>query len=373
MSTTERHLNPAETRRLVDMLGKAADKLSGRTIKIMEVCGTHTATAHQEGLHAVLPGNIRLISGPGCPVCVTPGGYIDQAAQLALEENAHITTYGDMVRVPGITISMAEARSKGAAVSVVYTVQDALEMARKNPGQKIVFLGIGFETTTPPSAYAIKTARQEKLDNFLVFSAHKRIIPAMQALLEDPELAIDGFIAPGHVSVIIGSDCYALVSQKYKRPCVVAGFDGQQMLMAMVAILMQLVDREARVENVYGTRVKGEGNIAALEIIDEVFDIADSRWRGLGTIPKSGLELKEEFAAFDARRVFGLAEPEDREPSGCRCGDVIKGIITPLECPLFARRCKPSEPVGACMVSREGSCSVYYQYRKHAKPLSSKG
>jgi len=330
----------------------------------MEVCGTHTVTAQREGIHGLLPKNVRLISGPGCPVCVTPAGYIEQAVQLSLEHGVHITTYGDMLRVPGITMSLEDARRQGAKVSIVYSVQDALQIARKDPQQKVVFLGIGFETTTPPTAFAVKTARSEGLSNFLVFSAHKLIIPAMQVLLSDPELAIDGFIGPGHVSVIIGKEAYNIVASKYHRPCVIAGFDGNQMLMALVRILTQLLAGEARIESVYRDRITDKGNVAAQQIINEVFNPADSRWRGFGTIKQSGLELRDEFSDFDTRQVFQLTEPQDHEPPGCLCANIVKGINLPTDCPLFANRCSPSTPVGACMVSREGACSAYYRYRK---------
>ena len=356
--------NPkADSARLVDLLHRLADKLSGRAVRIMEVCGTHTVTAQREGIHGLLPKNVRLISGPGCPVCVTPAGYIEQAVQLALELGVHITTYGDMLRVPGITMSLEDARRQGAKVSLVYSVQDALQIARKDPQQKVVFLGIGFETTTPPTAFAIKVAQSEGLNNFLIFSAHKLIIPAMQVLLDDPKLAIDGFIGPGHVSVIIGMDAYDVVASKYHRPCVIAGFDGNQMLMSLVRIVTQLIADEAYVESVYRDRITDKGNFAAQQIIDEIFDPANSRWRGFGTVKQSGLEVRKEFADFDARHVFQLAEPQDHEPSGCLCANIVKGINLPTDCPLFAKRCTPSSPVGACMVSREGACSAYYRYR----------
>jgi hydrogenase expression/formation protein HypD len=357
--------NPkADSVRLVELLGQLATKISPRAIKIMEVCGTHTVTAQREGVHGLLPENVQLISGPGCPVCVTPAGYIEQAVQLGLEHKVHITTYGDMLRVPGITMSLEDARRKGAKVSIVYSVQDALQLARKHSEQTVIFLGIGFETTIPPTAFAVKAAQKEGLGNFLVFSAHKLIIPAMQVLLDDPELAIDGFIGPGHVSVIIGKNAYNVVASQYQRPCVIAGFDGNQMLMALVRILTQLVAGQASVESVYRDRITDNGNVAAQQIIDEVFVPSDSRWRGFGTIKQSGLKLRDEFAAFDARWVYQLAEPEDREPPGCLCANIVKGISLPTECPLFAQRCTPASPVGACMVSREGSCSAYYRYRQ---------
>lgn len=351
-----------ETRRLISLLNELADRLTPRSIKVMEVCGTHTVTAQATGLHALLPANLALISGPGCPVCVTPGGYIEQAVQLALERNVHVMTYGDMIRVPGLTASLEDAARHGGNVSVVYSANDALNAARRQPDHKVVFLGIGFETTAPATAYALKTARQEGLKNFSVLAAHKRIVPAMNALLSDPAIAIDGFLAPGHVSVIIGAGAYESLPADYGRGCVVTGFDGRQMLMGLVRILLQILSGNPRVENVYPSRVTHHGNRQAQMIIDEIFTHSPSIWRGLGKIERSGLEIRPEFDDLNAHKVFDLDEPEDKEPPLCRCGDVLKGIITPDECPLFANRCSPSEPVGACMVSREGTCSAYFKY-----------
>jgi hydrogenase expression/formation protein HypD len=261
-------------------------------------------------------------------------------------------------------MSLEDSRRNGAYISVIYSAQDGLEIARREKDTTVIFLGIGFETTTPATALALKSAQAIGLKNFLVFSAHKVILPAMQVLLDDRELAIDGFIAPGHVSVIIGSNAYHSIAANYHRPCVAAGFDGQQMLLAMVEILVQLLNHQPKVESVYQDRIQPEGNIPAQKIMDECFVSADSQWRGLGTIPNSGLRVNPAFAAFDATKVFSLDEPKDIEPTGCRCGDVIKGKISPFDCPLFGKQCNPQKPVGACMVSREGSCSAYYRYRK---------
>jgi len=353
---------------LIKALTDLGHRLEPSKVKIMEVCGTHTVTAQQVGLHSLLPENIRLISGPGCPVCVTPAGYIDQAVYLATEHNVHISSYGDMLRVPGVKSSLEDARRRGAQISVIYTVNEALNTARQNPDQTTVFLGIGFETTTPPTAYALQTAKKEGLTNFKVLAAHKTIIPAMEALLTDSELSIDGFLAPGHVSVIIGSNAYNFIAEKHLRPCVVTGFDGEQMMMGIVRILMQLVENQPKIENVYPSRVTTTGNQHAQKIIADTFTPADSAWRGLGVIPLSGMKIRPEFAQFDAHQAFNLDEPDDHEPSGCRCADVLKGMILPNECPLFAKTCTPTTPVGACMVSREGSCSVYYKYAKAGVP-----
>jgi len=307
---------------------------------------------------------VRLVSGPGCPVCVTPAGYIDQAVDLSLRPGMHVLTYGDLVRVPGAQISLEEARQQGAHVSVVYSAGNALEAARKDRDTIYVFLGVGFETTTPCTAAAIQLARREGLTNFTVLGAHKLIPPALQVLLEDESLAIDGFLAPGHVSVILGSDAYRPVAEQYRRPCVITGFDGVQMLMGMVRILTQLVADRPAVENVYLSQITPQGNMQAKELMGEMFRPVSSMWRGLGTIDASGLELRESYGRFDARVRFNLPEPVDVVPPGCQCGDVIKGILQPHECGLFGKACTPARPVGACMVSREGACRAFYRYRK---------
>lgn len=362
---SEKHCKQNNTKKLADMLTELLERMGDdRQIKIMEICGTHTATAQEAGLQKILPKNITLISGPGCPVCVTPAGYIDQAAQLATEYDAHIFTYGDMVRVPGIKTSLQHARAKGATISAVYSVNDVIKAAQKQKKTEIVFLGVGFETTTPATALAVQVAKREKIENFSVLAGHKRIAPAMEALLNDPEIAIDGFLAPGHVSVIIGADAYQFVPTEYKKPCAIAGFDAEQMLMGLVEITAQLIDGQPKVANVYESRVTAKGNLHALRTIEDVFQIAPANWRGLGTIDDSGLEINDQYAQFDARKRFGLEQPQDNEPDGCRCGDVLKGIIRPNQCPLFDRACRPSSPVGACMVSQEGSCSVYYRFAR---------
>ena len=354
----------AESAHLVKLLHRLATRLHPRHINVMEVCGTHTAAAQAAALPALLPENVRLISGPGCPVCVTPAAFIDQAAHLALQHHVHILTYGDMIRVPGQTTSLEEARRHGAQVSVVYSARQALQIAARKPDKNFVFLGIGFETTAPATAVALAAARQQHLTNFFVLSAHKRLMPAMQALCSDQALAIDAFIGPGHVSVIIGSHAYTDLVARYRRPCVIAGFTGQQMLLALVHILTQLLDNTPAVANVYGSRVSTEGNRRALDLIAQTFTPADTRWRGLGVIDQSGLALAAPWQTFDAAHAFQLPQPPDAEPPGCRCGDVIKGLIPPADCPLFARRCTPDHPIGACMVSREGTCTAWYRYRR---------
>lgn len=335
-----------------------------RRIAIMEVCGTHTVAIHRAGLRGLLPARLKLVSGPGCPVCVTPQSYVDVLIDLAQRPGVRVATYGDMIRVPGIETTLERAQGRGARVSIVYSVMDALDLARRNADEEVVFAGVGFETTTPPTAVAVKLARDEKVGNFSVLSAHKLIIPAMNALLSGGEVRIDGFLCPGHVSVILGSDAYRPVAERFKKPCVVAGFEPQEMLDGIERILAQLASGRAEVENAYMRAVTAAGNRAAWSLIEEVFEPADTPWRGLGTIPGSGLVFREEFAGQDAARRFGVAVTDREDDHGCRCGQVICGLIEPPECPLFAAACTPMHPIGPCMVSREGNCQAHYKYAR---------
>jgi len=348
---------------LVREAAALAAEIDAERIAVMEVCGTHTVAAFRTGLRDLLPTNVRLISGPGCPVCVTAQGYIDAAIDLALQPNVVTATFGDMVRVPGTTTSLERVRADGADVRVVYSVRQALDLARTTPEKETIFLGVGFETTTPGTAWAVARAAEEGLQNFSILSAHKLIIPAMRALLASGEVGIDGFLCPGHVSVIIGWETYRPLVETYGVPCIVAGFDGLQMLAGMVAILRALAGQGERLGNVYAGAVTAEGNREALAVTDKVFEPADVAWRGLGVIPQSGLAMREAYAAFDAARRFDVEVPDAPEPPGCRCGDVIKGLLDPPECPLFGTQCTPTAPVGPCMVSREGSCRAWYRHR----------
>ncbi|MFB3882333.1 MAG: hydrogenase formation protein HypD [Armatimonadota bacterium] len=328
---------------------------------LMEVCGTHTVAIARHGLREALPKGVRLISGPGCPVCVTPQEQIDHFIALGGIEGVTLATFGDMVRVPGTQKSLEQARAEGVEVLVVYSPMDAVETAAREPDKQVVFFGIGFETTAPAVALAILEAKQRGLANFSVLCAHKLIPPAMMALL-DSDLLVDGFICPGHVSVIIGSDAYRPVAKRGK-PCVVTGFEPADVLAAVQMLLRQLAERRSEVEVQYSRVVRPEGNRKAQELLARVFRVADARWRGLGTIPQSGYELGGEFAEFDAAQRFRVARPESVEPKGCRCGDVLRGAIDPPECPLFGRACSPRRPVGSCMVSSEGACQAWFRYR----------
>ncbi len=350
-----------QTAQLVDAIAEAAaDAHDG--VRIMEVCGTHTVSLFRSGVKSLLPGSVRLISGPGCPVCVTGSAYLDLACDLARREGVTVCTYGDMVRVPGRGGSLEHARGDGADVEVVYSARDAVRLARSRPERTVLFLAVGFETTAPTSAAAVLEAHLEGLDNFLILPGHKLVIPAMETLLSAGEVGIDGFLCPGHVSVVLGSQAYAPVAERYAKPCVVAGFEPGNMLDGVLHVVRQVAAGEAKVENVYGAAVRAEGNPVAREMIEQVFEPAPAVWRAMGTIDASGLELREPYRRYDARERLGVAFGEDYDPPGCRCGEVIQGKIDPADCPLFAGRCTPTQPVGPCMVSSEGTCAAWYKY-----------
>ncbi len=335
---------------------------AGPPVNIMEVCGTHTVAVSRSGLRDLLPEGLRLISGPGCPVCVTDQSYIDQAVTFAREHGeAIVASYGDMLRVPGRQGSLARARADGASVEVVYSADAAVTLAAGNPDRHVVFLGIGFETTTPGAALAIGRAKAEGLANFSVFSSHKRLMPVMRALLAADDVRIDGFLCPGHVSVVLGWRVYEPVVAAHGAPCVVAGFEDEQILAGVAEIVRQLADGEPAAMSVYPV-VAPDGNARAREVIETFFTPCDDRWRGLGLIGDSGHAVGEEFAEFDTARRFELPAVESYEPPGCRCGDVIAGRTLPTDCPLFGGPCTPRDPVGPCMVSSEGSCAAYYRY-----------
>ena len=335
---------------------------AGREVRVMEVCGTHTVAIFRSGLRSMLPGNLRLISGPGCPVCVTAQRHIDTAIDLAARPGVIVATYGDMMGVPGRQGSLERQRARGAVVRVVYSVRQAVKLARANPGREVVFIGVGFETTAPAAAAAIRQARDEGIDNFSVLSAHKLVVPAMMALLADGEAVLDGFLCPGHVSVIIGADAYRPVVERHGVGCVIAGFEPGQILAGLVRLVGQITMGQARLENVYTAAVKPEGNPRALSLIDEVFSIGEAPWRAMGSIPRSGLDIRPEYERHDALRRFGMVLGQDHDPPDCRCAQVIQGKVLPRECPLFGRTCTPRSPVGPCMVSSEGSCAAWFKY-----------
>ncbi len=337
-----------------------------RRVQLMEVCGTHTVSFFRSGLRALLPPNLRLVSGPGCPVCVTAQRHIDAAIEIASRPGVILATYGDMLRVPGRLGSLERLRADGAQVRVVHSTRTAVELARANPTQTVVFLGVGFETTAPATAVALLEADRGGVENFCVVMCHKLVVPAMTALLDAGDVPLDGFLAPGHVSVILGADAYRPVAEVYRKPVVVAGFEPEQMLRGLVALVRQVVERRAAVENVYAGIVTAGGNRVAQDLLARVCVVADTPWRALGVIPRSGLELAPPYARFDALRRFGVRLGEDEDHELCRCGDVICGRVEPTECPAFATTCTPLAPIGPCMVSSEGTCSAWYKYQRPA-------
>lgn len=339
----------------------------GRPIRLMEVCGTHTMAVSRSGLRPMLPRNVALLSGPGCPVCVTPVGYVDRAVALARAPSTVVATFGDMVRVPGSSRTLERARAEGGRVRVVYSALDALDLAAREPGLRVVFLGVGFETTAPGIGWTIREAARRGLANYFVLSGHKVMPPAMEALAASPALRVDGFICPGHVSITIGWGAYEPLARRHGVPCVVAGFEPADVVKAVALLLEAIGDGRAGVQNAYARSVEREGNAAAQAVIREVFEPADAVWRGLGAIPGSGLAIRAAYRAHDAGQLLAeLDVPPPAEPAGCRCGDVLRGAIVPPECPLFGARCTPAEPVGACMVSSEGACAAYYRYERRA-------
>jgi len=338
-----------------------------RPLRLMEVCGTHTVSIFKSGLRALLPPRVRLLSGPGCPVCVTPAEYVERALALARRPGVAVATFGDMMRVPSPSGTLLAARREGAAVSAVYSPLDAVDLAAADPRRVVVFLGVGFETTTPTVAGAIATAAERGLANFCVLAAPKLVPPALEALLSSRDAALDGLILPGHVSAILGLAPYRPLVERHRIPAVVCGFEGKS-LEGGVRRLAELADRrEARLDNAYPAVVREEGNPAARALVDAVFEPCDATWRGIGTLPGSGLAIRERYAAFDAARRFpDLAGIEAPEPAGCRCGDLMKGLLDPPECPLFDRACAPAHPVGPCMVSSEGACAAWHRYGRDA-------
>ncbi len=341
---------------------KTADAI-GRQLNLMEVCGTHTVAIFRNGIRALLPEGIKLLSGPGCPVCVTPEADIDWAVEFSTSGQGAILTFGDMMRVPGSGASLYGARSQGADVRVVYSPMDCLDIAEKEPEKTFVFMATGFETTSPLIGATILEAKSRAIKNLLFYSAHKLVPPALRVLVEDPQVRIDGFILPGHVSTIIGSRPYEFVATEYGKPSVITGFDGVDILEGILMLLAQIRQGVARVEIQYKKAVRPEGNPKAQEVLREVFEVVDASWRGIGKIPESGLELRQVYRQFNAKEVFQVSgRSEKKRASACRCGDVLKGKALPPECPLFGRACTPEHPVGACMVSTEGSCAAYYKY-----------
>lgn len=337
-------------------------RLAPEHATLMEVCGTHTVAIARNGIRDLMPEGLRLASGPGCPVCVTCNRDIDTVIALARIPNVTITTFGDMTRVPGSTSSLLAEQAAGRSVEIVYSPLDALAFAKAHPEREVVFVGVGFETTTPLVAMAIKRAKAMGLSNFTVFAVHKNMPGALELLVGDPTLELDALILPGHVSTIIGAEPYRFLAEKYGIPGVITGFEPVDVLQGIAMLVRQLHEGRAEIEIAYARGVMPEGNPVALAAIDEVFETCTATWRGLGDIPGSGYRIRDEFVDFDAVRRFEPDVEPTRDPKGCRCGDVLRARIAPNECPLFRTVCTPENPVGPCMVSSEGSCAAYYRY-----------
>jgi hydrogenase expression/formation protein HypD len=340
----------------------------GRTYKLMEVCGGHTHTIYKHGIEDVLPQEVDLIHGPGCPVCVIPMGRVDDALAIAERPEVTFTTFGDMMRVPGGRGSLLDSKARGADVRMVYSPLDALKIAREHPGRDVVFFAIGFETTAPSTALTLLRARDEGLRNFTVFCNHVTIIPAIQAILSSPDFRLDGFIGPGHVSTVIGTRPYGFIAEQWRKPLVVAGFEPLDVLQAVYMILRQLDQGRAEIENQYTRVVRDGGNPRALEAIAETMELRTTfEWRGLGFISQSALKLRPEFADWDAEVRYAVPGVRVADPKACQCGEVLKGVIKPWECKVFGTACTPERPIGTCMVSSEGACAAYYNYGRFAR------
>ena len=351
-----------QDRKLAQRLARKIAQRSTKTIRLMEFCGGHTHAVLRYGIRQLVPKTIEMRSGPGCPVCVTATVDLDKAIALAHLPGVIVTTFGDMIRVPGSYSSLQKAKAEGADVRIVYSTIDAVEIARANPGRSVIFIGIGFETTAPTIAASVLRAKQEKIQNFYVLSLNKLTPPVMKALLDSGEVKIDGIVCPGHVSVIIGSHPYEFIPRDYGVACAISGFEPLDILLCVDKLVEQIERGEPKVDIAYPRGVKPEGNKRARQLMDDVFEVGEANWRGVGIVPKSGLKIRGKYEQFDADKAFSVSLKPPKEPKGCRCGDVIRGAATPLECKLFRKVCTPESPVGPCMVSGEGACAAYYQY-----------
>lgn len=356
-----KYIQEFRDRKQAEILLRHISAYNGRPVQFMEVCGGHTMAIQKFGIPSVLPEKVSLVSGPGCPVCVTSQSFVDAAIDLARRDEVIIATYGDLIRVPGSRSTLEKEKARGRDIRMVYSTLEALHLARRNPDRKVVFLGIGFETTAPATAVAVQLAHREGLANFSVLSAHKIMPPAMEALV-DEDVQLDGYLAPGHVSTVTGSGIYHDIAHKHGLPVVVSGFEPVDILQSIHMLLQQIQTGNIRVEIQYSRVVKPEGNQKAQAVLQQVFELRDDWWRGLGVLPGSGLGLREHYAAHDAERLFGITPGAGDSPSGCICGEVLKGVSKPEDCDLFGTVCDPANPVGTCMVSEEGACQAVYRY-----------
>ncbi|MEA5583144.1 hydrogenase formation protein HypD [Nodularia harveyana UHCC-0300] len=353
---------PEKALALRNQINQLSNQLK-KPIKLMEICGGHTHSIFKYGIEDILPPNLELIHGPGCPVCVMPKGRLDDAIAISQNHNVILTTFGDTMRVPGSTTNLLQAKAQGADIRMVYSPLDSLQIARDNPDKEIVFFALGFETTAPSTALTILQAAAENISNFSMFSNHVLVIPALQALLNNPDLQLDGFIGPGHVSMVIGTDPYQFIAQKYHKPIVVSGFEPLDILQSIWMILKQLIEKRSQVENQYNRLVETAGNLIALQAMNQVFTVRENfDWRGLGEIPESGLKIRNEYAQFDAEQKFIIPNIKVADHKACKCGEILKGVLKPWECKVFGTACTPENPIGTCMVSSEGACAAYYKY-----------
>lgn len=357
----EKQQERAIARQMVEEIARLSKHHDGR-LRFMEVCGTHTVSIFRAGIRQLLPDNIELVSGPGCPVCVTPDTYIDKSVAYAEREDVIITTFGDMLKVPGSSSSLVEAQADGADIRILYSPMDSLQIARENPDKKVIFLAVGFETTAPTAAATILTAKQQGITNIFMLSAHKLVPPALRMLLDDPEVHVDGFLLPGHVAVVTGTDVFNFLSDEYHIPGIVTGFEPLEILRSLVRLMQQKTEGRFDVRNEYGTVVRKEGNPISRQILEQVYEPVDAEWRGIGTIPLSGLQMKQAYEDYDIEKVIPIDTVSVPRRTACRCGEVLRGIVTPPECPLFGKACVPTHAIGPCMVSVEGVCAAWYKY-----------
>ena len=340
----------------------------GRHYKFMEVCGGHTHTIYKHGLEDYLPETVTLVHGPGCPVCVMPMGRVDDAIHIAEQPDVILTTFGDMMRVPGGRGSFLDSNAAGTDIRMVYSPLDSLKIARQNPDKRVVFMAIGFETTAPSTAMTVLRAAAEKIENFSIFCNHVTIIPAIKAILNSPDLRLDGFIGPGHVSTVIGCRPYDFIAREYGKPLVCAGFEPLDILQSVYQLMIQLSEGRSEVENQYSRVVPWDGNPRALKVIGEVMELRPYfEWRGLGFISHSALKVRDAYAAFDAEKIFDLPGVRVADPKACQCGEVLKGVLKPWECKVFGTACTPETPIGTCMVSSEGACAAYYNFGRFSR------
>ncbi len=367
MKYVDEFRNPAQARHLLAAIAALGSQLEGRTgahpFRLMEFCGGHTHTIFRYGVERMLPDFIELVHGPGCPVCVMPMGRIDDCVALAKRPEVIMTTFGDAMRVPGSLGTLLEARAAGADVRMLYSPLDALSIAKQNPDREVIFFAIGFETTMPSTALTLLQAEADGVSNFSLFCNHITTVPTIKAVLDSPDMQIDGFIAPGHVSMVVGARPFDFVADRYRKPLVITGFEPLDILQSIWMLLTQLAGGRAEVENQYARVVPDEGNQAALDAITRVYEVREFfEWRGLGSIDHSGIRIRERYRRFDAERKFAVPNLKVADPKACQCGEVLKGVIRPWECKVFGEPCTPEHPVGALMVSSEGACAAYFKY-----------